>query len=197
MKVFLGTLVFTVFSLVNLHIASAETNNNNYDTIAITADNEFDQDEVMSAIAGRSIADGDSFIVDNKYRLDCEVSLTPAISSGITINSVTNSYNATCTVYVTSLFSSTHVATIYHSVNITYNDSGLVHINSGSLSVSPAVSWFTGAAYGYSITNTNGSYSSASGMVELYDSMGKSYYYYNASVSVSGGSDPVFNFTKQ
>lgn len=216
-KVMMGSFLFALFLLGNFNIVRANSVSNNLNSDTIVTDGEdVNVEAIMSAIAGRNITDGDSFVVDNTYQFDCDVSIESAANSGISIDSTsnnvansteysaanssisstTNSYTATCTVYVTSLFSQTHVATIYHSVNITYSDSGLVHINSGSLSVYPCVSWFSGYAYGYSINNTNGSYSSASGMVELYNSLDKVYNYYGSTASVSQGNSPTFSFTQ-
>lgn len=199
LKGLLGLFLFTFFLFMNDNTAKAETKDEiaNSDIVAINSSGaeQIDWDNILAALEQRDITDGESFTVDGKYHLYCEVILTPNAvpdNNKMSIAStITNNYTATCNVYIST---SVQVAVLTHTVNISYFDTGKVHINSGSLSVNTLRSTWTGTAYGYTINNTDGSYSNSYGMVQLYDSSAKLYYYYGGSVTVTPEGGPVFDF---
>lgn len=198
LKVLLTAIFLIMFSVNSTDNAKANTNDDKANTdIIITGEGineQIDINTIMSALDNRVLADGDSFIVDGEFKFDCKITIKPAISSGISVRSVTNNYVATCYIYMYAFPDDQLIATILHSVNITFSDSGLVHINSGSLSVSTNAAAFSGNASGYQIMNTDGSYSMAAGLVQLYDSITQLYGYYAARVEISRGGSPNFTF---
>jgi hypothetical protein len=199
-KGLLGIFAFVFISMGYLDIAKANTSVNYVDVntqITMEAGKEnIDVNALMAALEGKDLKDGGDYVLNDEYNAHVEITMEEPSSSTISLMSVTNNYIATCNVYIYHSGTNTHVATITHSVNITYNDSGLVHINSGSVSASTLVSYISGYAYGYNITNTDGSYSSAYGMLQLYDSSTSLYYYYGCGVKVYRSETPIFDFSQ-
>lgn len=197
-KVLLGMLAFTLILLGRVKTAEAETiqgySDMNIEVTDAAKAKNVDLAAVMSALEGRTITNGDSFYVDGKYRVECKVTMKNANSSGLSIDNVSQNYTGLLNVYVTILLGQVKVAEITHNVNITFYDSGLVHINSGSLGANTYVVNWTGSALDYQIVNTDGSYSTSGGRVELHDTAGGGYYYYSCWVSVSTGNSPQFTF---
>jgi|GEM_PF-4534112 hypothetical protein len=199
LKSMLGVFIFALCSIGYLENAKANTiSTASADGNAVKVEESvpLDMNTVMSALEGKVIKDGDRIEINDDYDAVCEVILQKTAGSGIRLMSVTSSYGATCNIYIMHSGTNTNVAVITHIISLTYNDSALVHINSGSVSVNTLVSYVTGYAYGYSITNTDGSYSSASGMIRLYDSTTGYYYYYGCGVSVTRGGTPSFSFSQ-
>lgn len=202
--------IVTLLSLVKTEIVQAETFLSGA-TIEVNDANsvtDIDWDAIISALDGKQIVDGTSIAVGDSYRLDCEVIITPtsepsksAMASSnsellnATTSSVTNDYTATCNVYIYISGVNTYAALLSHTVSVIYFDNNLIHISSGSLSANPS-SPFTGYAYGYNIVNTDGTYSYAYGMVQLYNNNNHLYYYYGANASVTPGNSPSFSFSQ-
>lgn len=203
--------IVTLLSLVKVEDVKAETILSG-GTIEINDANsaeDIDWDSIMSALSDQQIVDGTSITVGDDYRLECEVIMEPvtnssltdlqgadsSLSSESTTSSYSTNYIATCNVYIYISGISTHAATLTHSILVTYYPGNLVHISSGSLSVS-TYSNFTGTAYGYTIVNTDGTYSYAYGMVEIYCISNQLYYYYGSTASVTPGSTPSFSFSQ-
>ena len=188
--------------------------------------NDIDWNSIMSSLDGQALVDGSRILVGDSYIIECAITVEPTTNStpstsenalvetpltsmapsiGALSNltgalaatsSTTNTYTAACSLSIYFRSSYTHVATLTHSVTIIYFDNNLIHISSGSLSVSTYDSYWSGTAYGYSITNTDGTYSYSSGMVQLYDSYDSLYYYYGSAAYESPGSTPTFTFTQ-
>ncbi len=166
-------------------------------TVAKAAGAEaLDINTVMEVLEGKDLKNGETYQINEDYEAQITIKIESPTASGIQLMSSTTTYVATCYVNVMHLGTNTHVATITHTVSITTNDSGLVHINSGSLSVATLVTYITGYAYGYSITNTDGSYSYATGAVRLYDSSTGYYTYLGCGVSINQGGSPSFTFSQ-
>lgn len=208
LKVFLGLVMFTLFSLGKVEDAHAQSiSDTELQIVESEAAPDVDWNSIMVALEGQEITDGSSFVIDG-IRLDCEVTIEPIVDSKTSAfapssdqlvsaaSTTTSTYSAVLNVYAYVQSTNTRVAVITHSASITYYDTGKVHINSGSISVGALHSYYSGYAYGYTINNTNGSYSSAYGMVELYNSYDKLYSYYGSNVSVTPGSSPSFSFNQ-
>lgn len=201
--------IVTLLSLVKAEDVKAETFLSGA-TIEVADANraaDIDWDAIISALGDQQIVDGSRIKVGDAYTLKCEVIIEP-ISSSISASeaseslysssattSSTNSYTATCNVYIYISGTSTYAATLTHTVTVTNYPNNLIHISSGSLSVS-ASSPFTGYPYGYTIVNTDGTFSYAYGTVEIYNTYNQLYYYYGATVSVTPGNSPSFGFTQ-
>lgn len=207
MKGAVGLFAFALLITGNANVAKADTTTDavSSDTV-VTKTGDIDDNEldtIMSAIDGKELSDGDSFTVDG-YKIDCEIIIEPtsgsaASSSDIlcsTLSTTSNSYRGTCNVYITGPLINACIAVITHTVNVTNYSSGLVHINAGEVAVQTLLDSWTGSAYGYTITNTDGSYSSANGMVQLYNTAVKDSVHYMAFVSVTPGNLPSFTFSK-
>ncbi len=198
-KGMIGALLVALFILAGTDNVKASTDNNlSETTITLTEEGEkvdLDMSKVISSLQGKNLYGGE-IIYDGDFKIVTEVTINPEVSSGISIMSVTNSYSASCNVFVYVNSSNRLLGVITHTVSITHNDSGLVHINSGTLSVYMNLSTWTGTVTVYEINNTDGSYSGAGGMVEFYDSSRSSYFYYLASVKVYRGNSPSFSFTQ-
>jgi hypothetical protein len=199
LKGVLGMIAVVLISFGYLDSAKANTVTAYADdntTVAKAAGTEaLDINTVMAVLEGKDLKNGETYQINEDYEAQITITVESSKASGIQLMSSTNSYVATCYINIMHLGTNTHVATITHTVSITTNDSGLVHINSGSLSVSPVVSYVSGYAYGYSITNTDGTYSYATGMVRLYDSSTGYYSYIGCGVSICQGGSPSFTFS--
>lgn len=197
-KVLLGMLVLFFVCFGRIKTAEAETTDGCSGTEVEVTDSakaeNVDLNSVMTALSGRTIKNGDSFIVDNKFRVECKVTTDSPINSAVAADTYSHSYTGTLHAYVYFLNVPVQVAIITHNVSITFYDSGLVHINSGSLSVSPnAVNW-TGSAFDYQIVNTDGTYSTSGGIAELHDTAGGGYYDYSCWVTINSGGSPMYTF---
>lgn len=199
-KGLLGIFAFVFISMGYTEIAKANTSIDFVDANAKvsmdTGKEKIDVNALMAALKGKELKDGGDYVLNEEYKAHVKITMEKSSSSGVSLMSVTNNYIAICNVYIIHIGTNTHVATITHTANITYNDSGLVHINSGSVSASTLVSYISGYAYGYNITNTDGSYSSAYGMLQLYDSSTGWYYYYGCGVRVYRSETPTFDFSQ-
>jgi hypothetical protein len=214
-KGFLGLILLALLTTIPNTRAKAEEMTAIDPGTSVTVEEGFgnlDWNAIMSAMEDQPLTDGSYIMVGDQYRLVCEVIINPVIpDSAPSYNSgtgssddtsatydsgITNSYSATCNVYVYIAPYSVNVATITHTISVTYYYDNKVHIGSGSLSASPSAPYWSANSYGYSINNTDGSYSSASGMVQLYYSLENAYYYWSAYASVTPGSNPSFSFSQ-
>lgn len=203
-KVLLGLVMFVLFSFVKVDDAQAQSVTE-ADLQVVEADHTTDLGSIIEALEGKELTDGSTFIVGD-YRFECEVIIEPIIDSkasanvhssgATTLATTTSSYSATSNVNAYINSTNTRVAVLTHTVSVTYYDNKKVHINSGSYSVSTLHSYYSGYSYGYTINNTDGSSSSAYGMVELYNSYDKLYSYIGSSVSVTPTSTPSFSFSQ-
>ncbi len=192
MKGFIGVFVISLLVLSNYGTARAEDKTDNVDMSAI-----------MSALNGKTITDGETINVNDNLRIECKVTVETisgsapvskdsSLSNVAATGSTTKIYNGNCSCYYNNVL----VATIKHSLTIINYDSGLVHISSGSLTATPNSSSWTTSTYGYSIANTDGSYSSAIGTAKLTSSsLGKSAFY-NCTAAVNPGKEPIFTFVQ-
>lgn len=198
MKGFIGALVISLLVLCNSNTARAEAK----------AD-DVDMEAIMSALNGRAITDGDIINVTDDIRIEVTVKSTSSSTSvskdsslsnitngNISIAAATGSTTETFTANCQCFFNNVLIATITHKLTVINYTTGLVHISSGSLSASPNNSAWTTSTYGYSIANTDGSYSSAIGTAKLTNaSLGK-YALYNCTAAVNPGKTPIFTFVQ-
>jgi len=214
MKGFLGLFAFALLFMINISPAKAASIDLSDSDVVITepeAISEEDFSDIMTALEGRELSDGDSFIVNGEFRIDCEVTIIPdtasvssskLLSSSLnstavsTLSTTTSSYTAVCNINFTSILISTTVGYVTHTVSVTNYDTGLVHINSGSVSAYSYYSTWIASAYGYSIANTNGAYSSASGYASFYETGSQKTALISCVVSVTPGNTPSFSFSQ-
>jgi hypothetical protein len=199
-KALIAVLVcFIIFSEKSI-IAEADTVEAYSDKVIEKSDatvQNVDLNEIMSALEGRTISNGDTIIVNGKYRIVCKVTVTKDTNSaGISANTYSQNYTGVLHANITFILGLIEVAQITHNVNITFYDSGLVHINSGSLSVNTCIANWTGYAFNYQIVNTDGTYSTSGGIAELHDTAGGGYYDYSCWATINSGGTPMFTFNQ-
>lgn len=195
LKGLLGVFAFLLISGAYVGSANADTVADD-NAVSFIGSDSVDLNTVMQALDGWEIKDGDRIPIDDEYVAVCDVTMAKPSSSRMSTMSSTNTYIGSCNIYVMHLGTNTMVAYINHNISVTYYDNGLVHINSGSLNAYKLVTYVSTYVYDYQITNTNGSYSYATGMVRLYDATVSGYYYYGCGVSVTPGSEPRFSFSQ-
>ncbi len=159
---------------------------------------DIDWDAIMSTLSEQSINDGDKLYVDDQYYLEIEVVINPVAQTNraMLASSYTNNYSATCNVNVYQNGSSVQIGTITHSISVMYIDNSKIHISSGSLNSYSVHSNYTFTTGGYTLNNTNGSYSSAGGVVEIYNKTTSLYGYYGCLATVTPNSTPSFSFNQ-
>lgn len=167
-------------------------------SVGINTEADIDLDAILSTLSEQSIKDGDRLYVEDQYYLEIEIVTNPVYntSKAMLASSYTNNYTTTCNVHVYLNGSSVQIGTITHSINVMYIDNSKIHISSGSLNSNSLHSNYTFSTVGYTLNNTDGSYSSAGGAVQIYNKSTGIYGYYSCIATVTPNSTPSFTFNQ-